>query len=122
MSGPFFYMAVVNVAAGLFSGLAGLKKAIAEKAPWPVGEQATTANPWMYVIGGGLTALVGVGNYYQLTIASLGTVVFICTSVYDGWFGAGSKDWRFITLNLFVVVQTSLLIWSTFVKSPFSLP
>lgn len=122
MTSPFTLMAVINVLAGLFSGIAGFKKALAERAPWPIGVNATTSNPWMYVIGGSLTVLIGVGNYYQFSLATWGTVLFICTSIYDGWFGAGSKDWRFFTLNLYSISQGVLVLWSTQLKSLFTLP
>lgn len=119
---PFALMAAINVLAGLFSAIAGFKKASAEKSPLPVGEQAATSSPWMYVIGGVLTAIIGIGNYFELSLATWGTVLFICTSIYDGWFGAGSKDWRFYTLNLYSIFQVSMVAWSTQLKSPFTLP
>jgi hypothetical protein len=122
MTSPFSLMALINVLAGLFSAIAGFKKAIADKAPMPIGEQATTSNPWMYVIGGSLTMLIGVGNYFHFSLATWGTVLFVCTSIYDGWFGAGSKDWRFFTLNLYSLLQGVLVVWSTQLRSPFTLP
>lgn len=115
-------MALLNVLTGSFSVLAGLWKAIAEKAPWPIGDQATTANPWMYVIGGSICTLTGVGNGHHFSLATWGTIIFIATSIYDGWFASGSKDWRFYTLNLYVVVQTLLVLWSTQYRSLLAFP
>jgi hypothetical protein len=122
MTSPFTLMATINVQAGLFSAIAGFKKASAANAPSLHGEQAATSSPWMYVIGGALTAIIGIGSYFELSLATWGTVLFICTSIYDGWFGAGSKDWRFYTLNLYSIFQVTLVVWSTQLKSPFTLP
>ncbi len=115
---PFFFMSLVNVGSGLFSLIAGLYKVRVQKFPLNPNE----SNPWLYVLGGAITNLVGLGNWFQFSIATWGTILFILTSIYDGWFGAGSKDWRFFTLSIYLLIQTSLVVWSTQVKSIISIP
>ena len=119
---PFVWMALVNVITGFFSGVAGLKKAIMDKAPIPDFSKLDTSNPWQYVLGGSITALIGVGNWFQFNLATFGTLFFIYTSICDGWFGTGSKDWRFYTLTAYILVQSALVIWSTQIQSLFTLP
>jgi len=115
-------MCLLNVTTGLFSAAAGLIKGLSDKTPIPPKDLWTTANPWIYVLGGSITVLVGIGNGFHWTAATLGTVAFICTSVYDGWFGPGSKDWRFYTLTAYILVQSGLVLWSTQIKSLLSFP
>ena len=119
---PFLWMCLLNVTTGLFSAAAGLFKGLTDKTPIPPKDRWTTANPWLYVLGGSITVLVGIGNGFQWTVATVGTVAFICTSVYDGWFGPGSRDWRFYTLTAYILVQSGLVLWSTQVKSLLSFP
>jgi hypothetical protein len=111
-------MGLLNVGSGLFSAAAGLSTAVAGKVPFRLSE----GNPWLYVLGGSITALLGVGNWFGSSLATWGTVLFILTSAYDGWFGAGRKDWRLYTLSVYVLVQSSLVLWSTQVKSLFTMP
>jgi hypothetical protein len=106
-------MSLLNWGSGLFSALTGLHAAL-------TGNSA--ADPWRYVIGGSLCALIGAGNWFQLSIATWGTVLFIATSIYDGWFGAGGKDWRYYTLTAYIMVQGLLVVWSTQFRSLLSFP
>src|SRR6476619_409546 len=64
---PFAWMCILNVTTGLFSAAAGLFKALTDKTPIPPKDRWTTANPWLYVVGGSLTILVGICNGFQLT-------------------------------------------------------
>lgn len=114
---PFHLMGLINIASGLFSAFAGWLAVTSKHSAPLVDTQLQPTNPWLYVIGGAITALIGVGNMWQLGLATWGTVGFILTSVYDGWFGQGSKDFRFYTLTAFVLVQSSLVLWSTQLKS-----
>jgi len=115
---PFAYMGLINIGSGSFSALAGLYRALVDRTPLSHGE----SSPWLYVLGGCITVLIGVGNWYQLSIATWGTVVFILTSIADGWFGPGRKDFRFYTLTAYVLVQSTLVVWSILIQSPLSLP
>jgi len=115
-------MCLLNVTTGLFSTAAGLIAGSTSGQPIPPNELWTSKNPWLYVLGGSITVLVGVCNGFQLSLGTLGTIAFICTSIYDGWFGPGSKDWRFYTLTAYIVVQSCLVLWSLQFKSPLSLP
>lgn len=117
-SDPFTYLGLINVATGLFSASVGLFAALTTKAPF----EFQAGNPWLYVLGGLLTALIGVGNWFQWSLAAWGTLLFITLSAYDGWFGSGSKDWRIYTLTTYVFIQSALLIWSVQYRSPFTLP
>jgi hypothetical protein len=119
---PFAWMCILNVATGLFSAAAGLFKGLTDKTALPPGAQWTTANPWLYVIGGSISIVVGICNGYRLTLGTLGTIAFIGTSIYDGWFGPGSKDWRFYTLTAYILAQSGLVLWSLLHKSLWSLP
>ncbi len=122
MQSPFAWMCLVNATTGLFSAAAGLFKGLTDKTPIPPKDLWTTANPWLYVLGGSITVLVGICNGFHLTIGTLGTIAFIGTSIYDGWFGPGSKDWRFFTLTAYILAQSALVLWSLQIKSLLSLP
>ncbi|UUO04946.1 hypothetical protein M4951_16320 [Blastopirellula sp. J2-11] len=106
---PFFWMGTINILTGIFSAIAGGRKAATAVSASVSGVKS---NPINYVVGGLLTSLIGVGNLLEYSIATWGTILFILTSMYDGWLGNGSKDWRFSTLTAFVIVQTILVIWS----------
>lgn len=112
---PFIGMSIINVCSGMFSAIAGLWTAFSASAPIADWEEQQPASPWRYFIGGSIAALVGVGNWFHLTVATWGTIAFIATSIYDGWFGAGSKDWRFFTLTAYILVQTLLLLWALWI-------
>jgi len=122
MQSPFAWMCILNITTGLFSAAAGLFKALTDKTPIQPKDRWTTANPWLYLVGGSLTVLVGICNGFQLTVGTLGSIAFIFTSVYDGWFGPGSKDWRFFTLTAYILVQSALVLWSMQFRSLLSLP
>ncbi len=71
-----------------------------------------TSNPWLYVFGGLATVGVGLLNWFYPQLGALGTVVFIVGSFYNAWFGAAWKDWRFWTLNAYVIAACTLVIMS----------
>ncbi len=109
LSSPFAWMAFFNAVTGAFSALAGVRKAT-DSSNAAITQELSTANPWLYVVGGLLTIGIGIGNWYQLVPATYATVLMIVASGYNAWFGAASKDWRFWTLNAYVLVLTSLVV------------
>jgi hypothetical protein len=121
INNPFIWMAILNCTTGAFSAIAGLSKTGASQ---PVADSSQgkelldTSNPWLYVVGGLFTIIVGIGNWFQLPIATYGTIVMIAGSFYNAWFGAANRDWRFWTLNAYVLVLASLVAWSFSFKQP----
>ena len=121
MTNPFFWMAILNCATGAFSAIAGFSKVGGRQPPLDPSQVIgglNTSNPWLYVVGGLFTIILGVCNWFQLPIATYGTILMIAASLYNGWFGAASHDWRFWTLNAYVLVLSGLVAWSFSVKSP----
>ena len=116
---PHALMGAVNVLTGIFSAMAGFKKAFASA---PSGETnlnplvRLTSNPWLYVAGGLFTALIGIGNWYHLLVATYASGFMAVASFVNAWFGAAKADWRFWTLNGYVIVMTCLIWWSSSAK------
>ncbi len=119
---PFFWLSAINILSGMFSSGLGLLTALGEKTPFPDFHRLQAGNPWIYVIGGLLTALIGVGNAFRLTISTWATLGFVLTSLNDAWLGEGRKDFRFFTLNAYAFVQTLLVVWTTQFKSIVEFP
>lgn len=121
MENPYMWMAIFNCTTGAFSALAGVSK-VRNRQPAVISGEANgesfTSNPWLYVAGGVFTIILGVGNWFGMSIATYGTILMILASLYNGWFGAASRDWRFWTLNAYVIVLSSLVVWSLSVASP----
>lgn len=104
---PNQLLAILNGVTGAFSAGKGLLES--RKQPLNVTNSFTTSNPWLYVFGGLATVGVGVLNWTQPLIGTIATVVLITASLYNAWFGAARKDWRFWTLNLYSIASSILV-------------
>ena len=107
---PEKILAIINCVTGSFSALSGIKKMAEDPASLGV---VAVSNPAIYIVGGILTVGIGLGNWFGSRIGIWGTIVFIVSSLINGWFGAGGADfgnWRFWTLNAYAIVASILIL------------
>ncbi len=107
---PDLVLALLNGLTGAFSAAKGLMET---RKPTATNAQNLTANPWLYVVGGLCTVCVGVLNWAYPLLGLLGTLFFVLASLYNAWFGAARKDWRFWTLNAYSIVASTLVLLSS---------
>lgn len=114
---PYFWLGLLNVLTGSFSAIMGVKKVLSGVAV--AADAGITGNPWTYVVGGVVTVLIGIGNWRQGRLATLATVLMILGSLLNAWFGyhgvlgaAPKFPVPILTLNAYVVVLSTLVIWA----------
>ena len=106
-------LGAINVLTGLFSSWSGFRKVSAD---FQIANILDTSSPWLYVIFGLVTVVVGLGNFNGFFSAGLASGIMILASFYNAWFGAAFHDWRFWTLNSYVAVCGILLAIHVFSK------
>jgi hypothetical protein len=107
---PDYSLALLNGVSGLFSASKGLTEALKPSAP--IDRPIDTSNPWLYVVGGLATVGVGLLSLWSPVAGQIGTGLLVVASLYNAWFGAANKDWRFWTLNTYSAICIILIVVS----------